>query len=116
MTNNKMTLDEFQQACKTTDCYKPDQRLMCLGFGLGSEVGEVLGKLDKSFRQHGELTEEFHMLTVKEVFDVLWFAVMLADELGFTMSEVAEMGLHKLAERAKQGKICGFGDEREKAK
>ena len=54
------------------------------------------------------------MLTVKEVFDVMWFATMLADELGFTMSEVAEMGLHKLSERAKQNKICGFGDEREK--
>lgn len=111
-----MELNEFQAACKTTDCYKPEQRLMCLGFGLGSEVGEVLGKLDKSFRKHGELTEEFREMTVKEVFDVLWFAVMLADELGYTMEEVASIGLHKLAERAKQNKICGFGDEREKEK
>jgi hypothetical protein len=47
-----------------------------------------------------------------EAGDALWQLAGVIKRLGYTMEEVAQMNLDKLASRAKRGKIEGNGDHR----
>ena len=47
-----------------------------------------------------------------EVFDVLWYAAENLRAIGYTLEEVAQMGLSKLAKRKAEGKIHGEGSNR----
>jgi len=48
----------------------------------------------------------------KEIGDTLWYAALAADDLGYTLSEIALLNLEKLDKRKKLGKIKGSGDNR----
>lgn len=58
------------------------------------------------------MTEERHEKIFKELGDTLWYAAALADELGVTLSEVAEANLIKLAERQQNDTLHGEGEVR----
>ena len=47
-----------------------------------------------------------------EIGDVLWYCAMMATEVGYTLEEIAEMNLKKLADRKERGTLSGSGDER----
>lgn len=48
----------------------------------------------------------------KELGDVLWFVAAICDDMGFSLSEVAELNVSKLADRDSRGVIDGKGDNR----
>jgi NTP pyrophosphatase (non-canonical NTP hydrolase) len=48
----------------------------------------------------------------KELGDVLWYCAGLAEELGYTLQEIAQMNILKLQSRQRRGVIQGNGDER----
>ena len=104
-----LTLDTYQQQAKATAVYpevKADQYLIA---GLAGEVGELASIFAKYWRGDGDLN---HDHAKAELGDVLWFVAILAGELGYSLSEVAENNLDKLADRANRGKLKGNGDNR----
>ena len=48
----------------------------------------------------------------KELGDIMWSCAQIAHRFGWSLDEVAQMNLAKLADRAKRGKIIGEGDDR----
>jgi NTP pyrophosphatase (non-canonical NTP hydrolase) len=76
--------------------------------GLTGEAGEYSEKVKKLIRD-GKLDKP---LAVKELGDVLWYLTRSANELGYTLQDVAEINLVKLNDRRERGVLSGNGDER----
>ena len=104
-----LTMDAYQEQAKATAVYpyeKADQYLIA---GLAGEVGELASIFAKVWRGDGNLKFPH---AAAELGDVLWFVAMLAKELGYDLSDVAQNNLNKLADRANRGKLKGSGDNR----
>ena len=104
-----LTLDQYQEQAKATAVYPEDKAREYLVAGLAGEVGELASLFAKHWRGDGDLN---HDHATAELGDVLWFVAMLAHELGYDLSEVAQNNLNKLADRAERGKLKGNGDNR----
>ena len=108
-----MTLNEYQEGARRTAIYPNSQRIIYPTLGLTGESGEVADKVKKVIRDNDqEFTAERRREIALELGDVLWYAASLAHDLGYTLDEVAQMNLDKLASRMNRGKIHGSGDER----
>ena len=79
-----------------------------LTLGLASEAGEVAGKIKKIVR--GDKVDPYSV--VSEMSDVLWYIVRLADNMGLTLEDLAEINFTKLSSRMDAGTIQGEGDNR----
>ena len=104
-----LTLDQYQQQAKVTAVYPDDKADQYLIAGLAGEVGELASIFAKVWRGDGNLKFPH---AAAELGDVLWFVAMLAKELGYDLSDVAQNNLNKLADRANRGKLKGNGDDR----
>jgi len=83
----------------------------CLG--LSNEVGEVLGKIKKVYRDNnGEFTDEIKKELKAELGDVLWYLTQICTELGLTLEDIAEYNLDKVFSRLERGTLQGSGDHR----
>lgn len=110
-----MEFDEYQHLSQRTNKYQAGfEKRVCCALGIASEAGEVAGKVDKCIRKNHntDFTDEQKKEIAKEMGDVLWFLTGLADELGYTLKEIAQMNIDKLADREKRNVICGSGDNR----
>jgi NTP pyrophosphatase (non-canonical NTP hydrolase) len=58
------------------------------------------------------MTDDIKEKIGDEIGDVLWYCAVLADDLGQSLSEIANRNLLKLANRQKLGKLHGSGDKR----
>ena len=76
--------------------------------GLTGEAGEYSEKV-KKFIRDGVLDKR---LAIKELGDVLWYLTASANELGYSLTDVAEINLVKLGDRANRGVLTGSGDSR----
>jgi NTP pyrophosphatase (non-canonical NTP hydrolase) len=96
-----MTFEEYQTEAKTTALYP--RRLSNLEYptlGLAGEAGEVANIVKKIQRDHGGIiTDEVRGKLKDELGDVLWYISACADELGMTLSEIAQYNVAKLAKR-----------------
>ncbi len=97
---------------------------------LNGEAGELAEHVGKAMRDdnlvtvggnYSEITRavRFNVITperrkaiIKEGGDVLWYLSAICNELGISLSELAEENLIKLADRAERNKLRGSGDER----
>ena len=104
-----LTLDQYQQQAKATAVYPPHSADQYLIAGLAGEVGELASIFAKFWRGDGNLKFPH---AAAELGDVLWFVAMLADELGYDLSTIAQGNLDKLSDRANRGKLKGSGDNR----
>ena len=104
-----LTMGTYQQQAAKTAIYPLDKADQYLIAGLAGEVGELASIFAKHWRGDGDLN---HDHAKAELGDVLWFIAILAGELGYSLSEVAEGNLNKLADRAVRGKLKGNGDDR----
>lgn len=108
-----MTLNEYQEGARQTAIYPEERKIIYPTLGLTGEAGEVADKVKKVIRDNNdEFSAERRLQIAMELGDVLWYAASLAHDLGYSLDEVAQMNLDKLASRMKRDKIHGSGDER----
>ena len=105
---NAVEMDEYQNRARKYAIYQKQYRIVYPTLGLSSEAGEVADKIKKWIRDGDTNKEDL----AKELGDVLWYVAILAEDLGFTLSDVALMNLEKLDSRKKRGKLRGSGDNR----
>lgn len=126
-----MELNEYQEKAMRT-CLPSSDNLLYMLTNLVGEVGEFSGKIAKHVRK-GNLfvtTEErnsngdilhTHMLNIsqeekddlkKEAGDIAWQLAGLCNAMGWSLEEVCQMNLDKLASRQSRGVIDGSGDRR----
>lgn len=96
-----MNFEKYQSEAGETALYP--KRLSNLEYptlGLAGEAGEVANIVKKIQRDHGGvINEEIRGKLRDELGDVLWYISACADELGLTLTEIAEFNVTKLAKR-----------------
>lgn len=108
-----MTLEEYQKEAEKTAFYPEVYRVLYPALGLVGEAGEVANKVKKILRDHeGALPPDLREALLDELGDVLWYAALLARDLGASLEAVAEGNLRKLASRKARGALKGSGDDR----
>ena len=90
--------------------------------GLSSEAGELAGKVKKLLRDDEmPLDENFNALHLPkdkrealalELGDCLFYIAVLASDIGYSLSTVADMNIAKLQDRKERGVLSGSGDSR----
>lgn len=82
-------------------------------FGLMGEAGEVASKVIKLVESpEYQITDKDREDLALECSDCLWYLSALADQLGYSFGEIAQMNLDKLKSRQERNKIHGEGDNR----
>jgi NTP pyrophosphatase (non-canonical NTP hydrolase) len=110
-----MELNEYQERALDTAKYEENLKIVYPALGLGSEAGEVQGKVKKWLRGDygaGELSEEKKEDLKGELGDVLWYIAVLARDLGLKLEDVAKANVAKLKSRQERNLIKGDGDKR----
>lgn len=108
-----MEINEYQKAALTTAVYPEDKSIIYPALGMCGEAGEVADKVKKVIRDNNQnFTNDRKREIAKEIGDVLWYCATLSHDLGFSLEEVAQMNIDKLASRQRRGKLSGSGDNR----
>ena len=108
----------YQKFTCSTKIYPPEEGIPYNIFGLAGETGEICEKVKKLIRDKKKkltkesLSKEERLELAKEIGDILWYCSTLADELGFTLEEIAVINYKKLTSRKRRNKLSGSGDER----
>lgn len=103
-----MELNEYQTRALQTALPNTDG-VYCM-VQCAAEAGEALGHYAKFLREdYDEFPQD---LIVKEMGDQLWHIAVLAERLGITLEDVANVNLQKLKKRYEKGTLQGNGDDR----
>jgi len=111
MIKNNWNLNNYQRQAKETAIYPENSKIVYPALGLAGEAGEVADKVKKIIRD-GRNDAEYYNQIAKELGDVLWYCAVLADDLGYSLQQIAEMNVYKLQARKAMGTIGGDGDDR----
>lgn len=118
-----MKLNEYQERAMTT-CMQSSENFSYMFLNLVGEVGEFASKVAKHIRKGNayisgssdlyfndfpELSEQEREL-MKEAGDILWQLSGLCKVMGWSLEDVAQQNLDKLAARKAVGTIDGNGD------
>ena len=108
-----MELNEYQNKALKTAVYPESMKINYPTLGLCGESGEVADKVKKVYRDgHGIFSPEKTAEIAKEIGDVLWYVAVLSHDIGYELSDIAQMNIDKLASRKERNKINGSGDNR----
>ena len=108
-----MEFNEYQAKATTTAIYPgrgASLGLFYTSLGLTNEAGEVAGKVKKLIRD-GEFAFD-ERAVADELSDVLWYAAMVANEIGYSLEDIAQINVAKLSDRKDRGVLQGSGDTR----
>jgi len=96
-----INFEEYQAEASATALYP--RRMSNLEYptlGLAGEAGEVANIVKKIQRDYGGvINDEIRGKLKDELGDVLWYISACADELGLTLTDIAEFNVQKLAKR-----------------
>ena len=107
-----MTFDEYGKTALEFAVYPKRQPTYC-ALGLCGESGEVAEKLKKILRdKDGKIEDSDREAIAKELSDVMWYLNAMAFELGYSLHDIAEIGIKKLTDRHRRGVLHGSGDDR----
>ncbi len=103
MTNESLTLTEYQRRSQRTDHFpqlSDDEIGPLLGplLGLAGEVGTLLAGYKKRLRD-GAAYELFEENVAEELGDILWYTANVAEKAGLSLEEVARGNLAKTSDR-----------------
>jgi NTP pyrophosphatase (non-canonical NTP hydrolase) len=104
-------LNNYQMQARKFAIYPERMKVVYPALGLAGEAGEVADKVKKIYRDD-RTDAKFLGEIAKEIGDVMWYCAVLAEDLGFSLQQVAEMNIYKLQQRQSAGKIVGDGDNR----
>lgn len=120
-----MELKTYQEKAMTT-CMPSSENFAYMFLNLVGEVGELASKVAKQIRKGNEVLNDNNLYATtnndfqsyaafkdelkKEAGDVLWQLSGLCSVMGWSLEEVAQMNLDKLAARKAVGTIDGNGD------
>lgn len=108
-----MELNEYQKKARETADYPKEYHIIYPALGVAGEAGEVAEKIKKVLRDNnGRFTQSVIPNIIKELGDVLWYVAILAEDLGYTLNDVAQLNIDKLADRKNRDMIHGSGDFR----
>lgn len=108
-----MQLNEYQKEAMKNKIYGYGSAIIYPALGLGNEAGEVQGKIKKVLRDNGGVFDSENKGKIAdELGDVLWYLTATADDIGYTLEEIALMNIKKLTSRRERGVISGSGDDR----
>lgn len=116
-----MDLNNYQELAMQTAVYPAEFKVVYPALGMNGEAGEVADKVKKVIRDTAirkdcdgavVLREIDKVEIAKEVGDVLWYCATLANDLGYSLEEIAEMNIEKLQSRKERGVLGGSGDNR----
>lgn len=115
-----MELNEYQKRAMTT-CMSSSENFSYMFLNLVGEVGEFASKVAKAIRkEHADISvNDLNLNEVvsdeelqKEAGDILWQLSGLCEVMGWSLEEVAQQNLDKLASRKQRNVIDGSGDNR----
>lgn len=120
-----MELKEYQKRAMST-CTESSNNFSYMMLNLVGEVGEFASKVAKEIRKERmtindsklQMTEgnymkvDFEEDLKKEAGDILWEISGLCSVMGWSLEDIAQMNLDKLASRKERGVIVGNGDNR----
>jgi len=104
-------LNNYQMQAREFAIYPERMKVVYPALGLAGEAGEVADKVKKIYRDD-RTDAKFLSEIAKEIGDVMWYCSVLAEDLGFSLQQVAEMNIYKLQSRKSAGNIAGSGDNR----
>lgn len=128
MKNKELTLNQYQEKAMST-CMDSCNNYSYMMDNLAAEVGEFSGKIAKAkrkkmirFTEDGNIdfvadvtigeALDFHSELMKEAGDILWQLSGLCHVFGWSLADVGQGNLDKLASRKQRGVIDGSGDNR----
>ena len=103
-----MKMDDYQRQAVSFAVYPATHKVLYPTLGLCGEAGEVAEKVKKQVRDNKFSRHE----TAQELGDVLWYLTNLANDLGYSLAEIAYNNIDKLESRKERGVIQGSGDNR----
>ncbi|WMM95756.1 nucleotide pyrophosphohydrolase [Roseobacter phage CRP-403] len=108
-----MDLSFYQLKAIQTAIYPDSERISYPAMGLAGEVGEVMNKIKKVYRDKGgKFDTETKKAIASELGDVLWYLAVLSQDLGQGLEDIAASNLKKLQSRQERGTLSGSGDTR----
>ena len=115
--------DDFDAYQEQADefCFYPGT-MIYPALGLTSEAGEVADKIKKLLRDDEmTLSEDISALNIEpdkreaialELGDCLFYLAVMASDLGYSLSAIADMNIAKLQDRKDRQTLSGSGDYR----
>lgn len=114
-----MTLDSYLNKVRKFDrTTKEEDKINHYVLGILEESGEVAGVFKRRYRgDYGDTEEclnsyEFRRDLMRELGDLMWYFVMLADEMKIATDAILWDNIEKLRTRERSNTILGEGDER----
>lgn len=111
-----MTFDEYQQAAQKTALNSYDDPLLQNSvwvMGIAGEAGEIVEKWKKAVAyREGKFSDEELADFKKEFADVIWYIAVMTKSMGWSLDEIMQQNVAKLADRQARNVIRGAGDNR----